>query len=109
MTVSYTRRRTALTAVSAVPAAGTSAAGPALLASARLTAAGFPVAGQPVTFTAGGTFLCTAVTASGGVAGCRDGYARPLLQGWRHGITASYHGGLSYEPSASLGPVTRPR
>jgi hypothetical protein len=109
VTVSYTRRRTALTAVSAVPAAGTSAAGPALLASARLTAAGFPVAGQPVTFTAGGTFLCAAVTGSGGVVGCRDGYARPLLLGWRHGITASYRGGLSYEPSASLGPVTRPR
>jgi hypothetical protein len=74
--------------------------------SATLTQAdtGAPVAGQTLTFTAGGTVLCTAVTDSAGTAGCNSLLAvvEALLN---LGYTASYAGDAGLLPSSAHGQL----
>jgi hypothetical protein len=66
--------------------------------SARLTdtAHGHPVPGRTMTFSAGGSVLCTAVSGADGVAGC-GGTAEALAAAF--GYSASYSGGAIWAPA----------
>ncbi|MGW7575736.1 IPT/TIG domain-containing protein [Streptomyces sp. NPDC054765] len=101
----YTRDRTQLTATPAIvqifpphPYAG--------ILTATLTDldTGRPIAGQPITFTTGGTILCTSVTDAQGEAVCPAILALPLII-LNRGYTATYAGSSNYQPATAHGDV----
>jgi len=75
--------------------------------SARLTRAdtGQPLAGQTLTFKAGSSTLCTAVTNSSGTAGCTSATAVALAV-LNQGYTVSYAGTSNYLSSSANGSAT---
>lgn len=75
--------------------------------SATLTAYGAPMAGRTLSFSAGGTEICTSVTDASGTANCEIGIknntALKALQ--KSGYTASFAGDSQYLPSSGSAPV----
>jgi YVTN family beta-propeller protein len=70
----------------------------ALTLTATLTTTGRPLSAQPVTFSSGGTLLCTTLTSTRGTASC----ATAAQPGPHHApIHARYAGNASYQPSSA--------
>jgi YVTN family beta-propeller protein len=70
----------------------------ALTLTAALTTTGRPLSAQPVTFSSGGTLLCTTLTNTRGTASC----ATAAQPGPHHApIHARYPGNASYQPSSA--------
>ena len=78
--------------------------------SSTLTGPSGPVAGQPVTFTAGSTPLCTAMTNSQGTATCgagiNGGAASVFAVIESLGYTATYAGDMAYQGSTAAGGLS---
>ena len=78
---------------------------------ARLTLSGIgaPLAGETVTFSIGGSTVCSGRTDADGVATCPAGATatvlRALLKGMFGGFTATYAGSSAYLPSSAHGGV----
>jgi hypothetical protein len=70
--------------------------------SARLTGGSpaMPLAGQTITFKAGTTTVCSAVTAADGTATCTASVGNTLLLILNGGVTATYAGSPSWLPSS---------
>jgi hypothetical protein len=69
-----------------------------------LTANGAPVSGQTITFTVGGTTICSAVTNSAGTASC-NGIASALSIILANGYKATFAGNPPYLPSSTTAPL----
>jgi hypothetical protein len=94
--VTVTRIPTALTA-------GTIIGSLVSNASATLTANGAPLAGKTVTFTAGGTTLCSATTNGAGVAKCTYSTLKLLNTVLTLGYSSNFGGDAVYAPSSKKG------
>jgi hypothetical protein len=90
------------TAMTAAPATTTLFT---LSATLRRARDGAPLAGQTIRFTAGGTFLCSAITNSAGTASCTPGLGGILAITLDGGYTATFAGTANYAASSARGAL----
>ena len=75
-----------------------------LSATLRNALTGAPLANQPVTMTAAGAPVCTAITDRAGTATCA-GFGAALSVVASLGYTATFNGALGYAPSSGTGAL----